>query len=120
MESIASVWPILPGKLDAWRRFADEMQGARREEYDASSRRLGTTICRMYHQQTPQGDLAVVYLEAADMGRLFQGMATSQDPYDVWFREQVMDIHGWDVTQPMPGPLPEMVFEWQAGGHSTT
>ena len=65
------------------------------------------------YQQTPQDDFAVVYLEAADLGRMFQGMATSQDPYDVWFRQQMLDIHGWDVTRPLPGPLPELVFEWQ-------
>jgi hypothetical protein len=113
MASIATAWPILPGKLETWRRFCAELQGARREEYAASSRRLGATTCRIYYQQTPQDDLAVVYLEAADLGRMFQGMATSQDPYDVWFRQQMLDIHGWDVTQPLPGPLPELVFERQ-------
>jgi hypothetical protein len=113
MASVASTWPILPGKLAAWRRLAAEMQGARREEYAASAQRLGATACRLYYQQTPQADLAVVYFEGADIGRFFQGMATSQDPYDVWFREQMLDIHGWDVTQPLPGPLPALVFEWQ-------
>jgi hypothetical protein len=29
---------------------------------------------------------------------------------DVMFREYVMDVHGIDLTQPMPGPLSEMTF----------
>ncbi len=111
---IASATPILPGKLEAWRRFAQDMQGARREEHQASRRRLGITTERAYYQPTPQGDLAIVYLEADDLGRVFQGLATSQDPFDVWFKQQVLDIHGVDYNQPLPGPLPEQVLDWEA------
>lgn len=114
MASIASATPILPGRLEAWRRFAQDMQGAWREEHQASRRHLGITTERAYYQQTAQGDPAIVYLEADDIGRVFQGMATSQEPFDVWFREQVLEIHGWDLTQPAPEPPPEVVLDWQA------
>ena len=113
MASIAIAWPVLPGKLKTWRQLCAALQGERREEYAASSRRLGTITCRLFYQQTPDADLVISYLEAADLGRLFAGMATSQDPYDVWFRAQMLDIHGWDMTQPPAGPLPELVLEWQ-------
>ena len=53
MASIATSWPILPGKLETWRRFCAELQGARREEYAASSRRLGVTTCRIYVPADP-------------------------------------------------------------------
>jgi len=113
MASITIAAPILPGKLETWQHFCAELQGPRREEYAASSRRLGVTACRLYYQQTPHADLVIAYLAADDLAPMFQGMATSQDPYDVWFREQMVDIHGWDVTQPPPGPQPELRFEWQ-------
>ena len=113
MASIAIAWPVLPGTLEAWRQLCAALQGARREEYAASSRRMGTIACRLYYQQTPDADLVISYLEAADLGRLFADMATSQEPHDVWFRAQMLDIHGWDMTQPPAGPLPELVFEWQ-------
>ena len=107
-----SALPILPGKLDAWRRFIAALQGSRQEEY-TTSRRLGITTERAYYQPTPHGDLAVVYVEADDVARVVQGLATSQAPFDVWFRAQVLDVHGWDMTQPLPGPVAEPVVDWQ-------
>ena len=47
-------------------------------------RRLGLKTERTWHQQTPQGTVAVVYLEADDLGRVFEGIATSDDPFVVW------------------------------------
>lgn len=43
MAVIAFAAPILPGKLEAWMRFTQEMLGARRQDYEASRRRLGIT-----------------------------------------------------------------------------
>ena len=113
MATTVSAIPILPGKLDTWRRFCAELQGPRQAEHMASRRRLGVTVERAYYQQTPHGDLALIYTEAADMGRALQELGASQDPFDVWFRAQVSDIHGWDMTQPPPGPPPEQVVDLQ-------
>src|SRR5262245_46120205 len=112
MASLASAFPIQPGKFEAWKRFAAEMAGPRRAEHEASRQRLGMTKERAYLQQTPQGDMAIVYMEANDVGQVFQGLATSQDPFDVWFREQVNDLHGVDLSQPPSGGLPEITFDW--------
>lgn len=38
-------------------------------------------------------------------------VATSDHEDDVRFREFVKDVHGMDLTQPPPGPLPELVFD---------
>ena len=80
------------------------------------------------HQQTPgdnQGlrisptdstrDVAVVYLEAQDIPRVFEAYASSQKPFDVWYREQVKDIHGVDFSLPLPGPLPEVFIDPASG-----
>ena len=113
MASTASAIPILPGKLEAWQRFIAELRGVRHTEHMASRQRLGVTTERAYLQQTPQGDLAIIYIDAEDLGQVFQGLATSQDPFDVWFREQVLEAHGWDMTGPPPGPLPEPAVDLQ-------
>lgn len=114
MATIAFAAPILPGKLEAWRRFNQETLGSRRSEYEASRRQFGITRESAWLQQTPQGHMAIVYLETTEPEQMFQAMATSADPFDVWFRQQVLDIHGLDLTQPPDGPLPELAFEWQA------
>ena len=114
MASFASAFPVLPGKTEQWKHFCQEMVGPRRSEYEASNKRLGITRVVTSLQQTPQGDMAIVYLEAQDIPRVFEGYASSQEPFDVWFREQVKDIHGVDFSKPLPGPLPEVVIDWRA------
>lgn len=115
MASLVSAFPILPGKTEQWKHFCQEMVGPRRSEYEASRKRLGVTREVAYLQQAPQGDMTVVYVEAQNIPCIFEGFGTSQEPFDVWFREQVKDIHSVDFTQPPPGPLPEAFLDWRAG-----
>jgi len=112
MATFASASPLLPGKLDAWRKFTQEMAGPRKKEHDESRRRLGVTIERAWYQPTPMGDLVVVYGEANDVAGFFGGLAASQEPFDVWFKQQIKELHGVDFNQPLPGPLPELGFDY--------
>lgn len=113
MASLASAFPVLPGKEEALRRFVQEMAGPRHSEYQASRRRHGMTIERSYLQHTPQGDLVIVYTEADHPEQLLARIAASQDPFDVWFKQQLQEIHGVDFNQPPPGPPPELLFDQQ-------
>ncbi len=114
MASLASAFPILPGKTEQWKHFSQEMVGPRHSAYETSRKRLGITREVAYLQQTPQGDLAVVYIEAQNISRAFEGLGSSQEPFDVWFREQAKQIHGVDFSEPLPGPLPEAIVDWRA------
>ena len=114
MASFAIALPILPRKLEQWKHFCQEMSGPLRSEYEASRKRLGMTREVAFLQPTPQGDMAVIYAEAQDVQRVFEGFGMSQEPFDVWFREQVKEIHGVDLSQPLPGPLPEAFVDWRA------
>ncbi len=114
MASLASAFPILPGKTEQWKHFSQEMVGPRHSAYETSRKRLGITREVAYLQQTPQGDLAVVYIEAQNISRAFEGLDSSQEPFDVWFREQAKQIHGVDFSEPLPGPLPEAIVDWRA------
>jgi hypothetical protein len=114
MASLASAFPILPGKLEQWTHFCQEMAGPRHGEYEASRKRLGITREVAYLQHTPAGDLAIVYIEAPDIQGVFQRLSTSQEPFDVWFREQVKEIHNVDFSQPPAEPLPEAIVDWRA------
>jgi hypothetical protein len=115
MASLAMTLPLLPGKTEAWQQWTLEMAGTRLSEFRASRNRLGITREVSSLQRTPQGDMAVLYLEAEDIGYAFQGLATSQDPFDLLFRQRTQEFFGLDLTQPPQGPLPETVFDWRAG-----
>lgn len=105
--------PLLPGQADTVRRMREEALGVRRSEYEESRRRLGITEERAWIQSTPMGDMVLVYLETEDPQRALRGMAESQEPFDVWFRQYIQDAHGVDITRGQ-APPPEPAFEWQA------
>ena len=42
----------------------------------------------------------------------YDEMSKSQNSFEVWFKEQALEIHGIDFNQPMPGPISEDINEW--------
>ena len=104
MPSIAFTVPIVPGQETLDRDTLAEVQGSRQADYQESRKRLGITREAVWHQETPVGNVAVVYLEANDIGSAMMGIATSQEPFDVWFRERMNEIHGIDLAEPAPPP----------------
>jgi hypothetical protein len=106
----ALVFPVLPGK-DA-KDIAKELK-SRPREYAESRKRLGITMERAYQQHTPMGDYVVSYIEAeGDIPDAFAKIPSSDLDIDRYFVKAVKEIHGTDLTQPMPGPAPETVAQW--------
>ena len=114
MPAVAFALPLLPGKEEGDREALERFtQGDDREAYYASRRALGITREGVWHQQTPNGTLAVVLIEAEDIQRAFQGLGESTDPIDVAFRASVLDVHGIDLandTAPEITPIADTRF----------
>ena len=105
MPSIAFAAPILPGKTEQLRQAAlSHESGDRKEAYEASRQPHGITREMSWIQPSPMGDLSVVLIEADDLDAAFAGLGTSQDPFDVWFREQTREIHGINIEDGFPPP----------------
>lgn len=116
MPTVAFAAPILPGKADADRAaMASCSSGERKDAYEESRRRAGITKEAVWIQSTPMGDMAVVLIEAADLDKAFATLATSDEPFDRWFRDQIRDVHGISLEDGMP--LPEQVLHFDANGH---
>ncbi len=113
MPSMAFAAPLLPGKTDQDREdMLSCAQGERRAAHRASRVRHGISREAVWIQPTPMGDLAVVYLEADDLSAALAGLASSQEPFDVWFREQVREVHGIDLEDGFPPP--EQVLDFRS------
>lgn len=111
MQSIGFIAPLLPGKTETDRSaMISCWRGERNEAYERSRRQLGITREAIFIQSTPNGDVAVVYWEAADIGAALKGLATSEDPFDRWFRDHVREVHGMDVEDGFPPPEQVMDF----------
>lgn len=113
MALMAIAIPILPGKTEQWQRFINEVNGPRRNDFNASRRRLEVRE-RTFLQQTPNGDMVIVTLEGANPEAAFRAFGSGNDPFTQWFRSQVMELHGVDLAKPPPGPLPSQIIDTQA------
>jgi hypothetical protein len=112
MQTIGFIAPLLPGETETDRAaMVSCWRGARREAYEHSRRRLGITREAVFIQPTPAGDVAVIYWEADDVDAALTGMATSQDPFDQWFRDHVREVHGLNVEDGFPPP--EQVMDYR-------
>jgi ribosomal protein L16 Arg81 hydroxylase len=110
MASIGFVVPVLPGKEQADREWLDEMDGARRDEYLSAWRNAGVTRHTVWQQQTADGTADVVYIEADDIAAAMQDISRSDEPFQRWFRERVLDVHGIDLTSQTP-PQSEQIHD---------
>jgi len=113
VQRIAFAAPLLPGKTETdLEVMASFSSGERRPDYEASRRRAGVERESVWLQRTPEGDFAVVLIEADDVGAAMGTIATSQEPFDVWFREHIAEVHGMDLAAGFPPP--EQVLDFQA------
>ncbi|MBI3968759.1 MAG: hypothetical protein HY329_24245 [Chloroflexi bacterium] len=110
MALLALAIPMIPEKRAQWEQFVEQLSGTKKSEFNESRRRLGVRE-RTFHQVTSHGELVVVTLEGENPGAFMQQFATSDDPFSRWFVEQVKEIHGVDLSQPMPGPMPRLLVD---------
>jgi hypothetical protein len=121
MFGLVLTLPIAAGKVEAWRRFCQELSGSRRTQHAASRRRLGVTRERLVLVENAFGASAVTTLEAHDVGLALAGMMGADLPFESWYRERLQELHGINLTQYVQGSPPdplltELLFEWTQPG----
>jgi hypothetical protein len=119
MSAINLTFPIIAGKVEAWRRFCQEMSGSRLPMYEASRWRLGITHEQLALMDTPFGSRVMARLEARDMGQALGQLIASEDPFDIWYRAQLQELHGVvlaanepEIPQPATPQKQVVHFEW--------
>jgi len=119
MTGIVLTFPILAGKVEAWRRFCQELSGSRRMMYEASRQGMGITRERLALIETAFGSTAVTTLEATDMDKALGQIISSVLPFDTWYRERLQELHGVNLAsyeqfaqQSSLPPNQEVHFEW--------
>jgi hypothetical protein len=99
------VLPIRTGKTDACKRFIHELVEERREQFADTQRAEGITEEHFFIQSDQFGDYLIVYNDGDKIARehMRQVRARSDDPFDIWFREQFQDVHGINLARPPEG-----------------
>ena len=119
MSGIILTLPIVAGKVEAWRRFCQEISGSRRVEHEASRLSQGITRERLALIETEYGAAAVTTFEARNVSKALDALLSSVRPFDQWYRENVQLLHGVTLDQyqqfSTQDPLPdnqELLYEW--------
>ncbi len=103
--------PIVPGQEEAWKAFANDLLNGRAEEFNNFNERFELTSHKSWYQETPDGAMVIAYHDGPGAGSFMEKLATSDHPFDSWFRERISTIHGMDATQPMPGGPPQLIVD---------
>ncbi len=112
-QSLAFTVPLLPDMTDVDRSAMQSCwRGDRRTDHVESRRRLGITWESVWIQPTADGDVAVVLLEAEDLGKALAGVGSSDLPFDKWVREHCLRVHGIDLAAGFPPP--EQILDFRA------
>lgn len=113
MATFNAVFTLPADKLDAAHSFARELNGPRRVQLDDLERRCGVEREIWTIQQMPDGSHAMIVFFDGDVEKTFTELATGTDEFTTWYRAQVLDIGGPDLTSD-DQPASEIAFEWSA------
>jgi hypothetical protein len=111
VKALVLALPILPGKEEEWRRFAQELKEYPRE-YEDLRWRFGIRAEKVWLVQAACGEAALAYAEAEAPREAIRRLAASEKPFDAWFKERLLELHGYDLDGPRPRPEPELVFAY--------
>lgn len=112
MKTTAFAAPILKGKEKAARQMIAQLRGDYRSDAEALRRTAGIDREQAYFMSTPMGEVAIVVWDVDDVARANECFATDDSKHAIWFRKQLEDIHGFDMSDPTGTPESELVAEW--------
>lgn len=97
--------PIREGKLEQWKQFMQEMNGKYKDAYRTSREKLSIRE-RVFLQQLPQGDFVILTLTGENPKEAFRHFGEGDDEFSRWFRHQVKELHGMDLSNPPQQGMP--------------
>lgn len=109
MKPMGMMFPVLPGKTEKVLELASQLTNERAEEYDRAQATV--QVEDWFLQRTPMGDFVIVYFESEDPMGVFTGLVTSEEPFDIWFRNQLLEITGMEMSSVTA--IPEHFFSWK-------
>ena len=111
MPILIRAFPVTQGK-DEMMRFIEELTQRRAFEVDAFYHKFGVSHEVVFWQETPNGAQLIVSTEVADLTEVPAAYAKADEPFESWFKGEIMRLTGVDLNQTPLGPPSEKVFEW--------
>jgi hypothetical protein len=115
---VAMAVPLLPGKVEAWKDWVRECSTTRKHEFEDFNERMRLTLHRAWLSQTPGGPLVVVVCDGPGARTMMQRLASSDEPFDRWFREKITKLHGIDFSKPVTSVTSDLYLDWQSAAYA--
>lgn len=107
------VSPILPGRTEICRRFVQEISTGRGDAYAVSRSQMGIDEERIWIHETVTAATVIILMETASPDHVLHALATSQRPFDCWFRQELLTVSGLDLAEASYKLMPELVSSWR-------
>ena len=111
MPLLVRAFPTTRGKEEMM-TFIEELTQRRAAEVDAFYQSLGVSREAVFWQETPHGALIIVSTEVADLTETPAAFAIMEEPFESWFKQEILRLTGVDLNQMPLGPPSEKIFEW--------
>jgi hypothetical protein len=112
MHLVVRAFAVLPSKEKEVEIFARELAGPRSAEASEFYRSLGVRRETWHFQPGPFEAQVIVVTEVDDLEPAAKKYADAQQPFHVWFKEQVLRISAVDPNLEPLGPPSTQVFAW--------
>ena len=113
MPAITFVAPILSGKEEEWRRFVQEVVEERLREYEQLRQRLGIRNESVWLARTKMGETVIAYLEVEPPEWIVPALVASEEPFDLWFKQRLLDFHGRTLARSPFRAIAEPIFAYR-------
>ena len=114
MAVFNGMFPIIAGKEESGARLRKGVHGSPPRGVRGAAAEDRTRRETWSSNQTPMGNFMLVWFDYEGGDEVFEVMAASDDEFTVWFRGQVLEITGVDMTDPEGPPPPEVLVDWSA------
>jgi hypothetical protein len=92
-----------------------ELGGLRKHEFADACRRLGIVRVAAWSTEFARAEVVVLYLETSGPNQDLSLLAASQEPFDLWLKQQISTLHGLDIGQLTRAFRGDLVFTWPDG-----
>jgi hypothetical protein len=116
MQRIVRAFPVLPGQEKAVENLAREMTTTRAGDAAAFYRKFSVASECWFAQHTAHGMMVIAITEVADrpVDVVAAEYAESTEPFDAWFKSQILKVSGVDPSIAPLGPPTVCVFDYPA------
>lgn len=101
------------GTQERWRRLCQEVAELRQDQFTASCQQAGITQVQVRLLQLLHSELLLLTVQTQEPHQTIEALASSEGQLDLWLREQLQILLGWDVQEVLTDPPCDLIFTWK-------